>query len=244
MNGMSRSWPLRLLNDEIHVWRAFLEVPSTRLKSLHSILSDDEANQSVRYCFERDRRRFIIRRGLLRCILSRYLGQSPRALAFQCNNHGKPALASMSGAPSLCFNVSHSGELTLYAITRNREVGVDIEYVRPFEDAEDIVKHFFSSREKAEFGTLPARIKNQAFFACWTRKEAYIKARGEGLSYPLSNFSVSMIPDESAGLVEIKGDKNKKSRWTLKTILPGAGYVAAVAVEGHGLSVRHRQWSW
>lgn len=244
MSGVSHNWPLRLLNDEIHVWRAFLEVPSTRLKYLHRILSDDEVNRAVRYCFERDRRHFIIRRGLLRCILGLYLDQSPRVLAFHYNNHGKPALASVSGEPSLCFNVSHSGELTLYAITRNREVGVDIEYVRPFEDVEGIVKHFFSSREKAEFGTLPERIKNQAFFACWTRKEAYIKARGEGLSYPLGNFSVSMIPDEPAALVETKGDKNKESRWSLETILPGAGYVAAVAVEGHGLAIRHRQWLW
>lgn len=241
MSGVSRRWPLRLLNDEIHVWHAFLEVPYERLEYLHRILSDDEVNRAAQYYFERDRRRFIIRRGLLRCILSLYLDQSPRALAFQYNNHGKPALANMSGEPSLCFNVSHSGELALYAITRKREVGVDIEYIRPFEDAEDIVKRFFSSREKVEFGTLPERIKNQAFFACWTRKEAYIKARGEGLSYPLSNFSVSMIPDEPAGLVEIKGDK---SRWSLKTILPGAGYVAAVAVEGHGLAIRHWQWSW
>lgn len=242
MSGVSSRWLLRLLKNEIHVWLAFLEVSSTCLEYLHRILSDDEVNRAAKYCFEQDRKRFIIRRGLLRCILSRYLGQSPDALAFQYNNHGKPALASIFRQPSICFNLSHSEELTLYAITRKREVGVDIEYIRPFEDAEDIVKRFFSSREKAEFATLPERIKNQAFFTCWTLKEAYIKARGEGLSYPLSNFSVSMTPDEPARLVEIKGDKSKKNRWSLKTILPGAGYIAAVAVEGHGLAIRHWQW--
>ena len=234
----------RLLNDEIHVWRTSLEVPSAHLEYFRRILSEDEIDRAMQYCFERDRRRFIIRRGLLRRILGGYLGRSPHKLCFCYNRYGKPALVSMTGEPTFYFNVSHSDGSALYAITRTREVGVDIEYVRPVKDAEDIVKRFFSSREKAEFSTLPESIKQQAFFTCWTRKEAYIKARGEGLSYPLDKFSVSMIPDEEARLVETKGHENKETIWFLKAIRPSAGYVAAVAVEGCDLFIRHWQWSW
>ena len=234
----------KLLNDEIHVWSASLEVPYARLEYFRRILSENEIDRAMRYCFEQDRRRFIIRRGLLRCILSGYLGQSPREISFSYNSYGKPALVSISGKPALYFNVSHSGGLALFAITQSQEVGVDIERIRPFEDAEDIVKRFFSSREKAEFSTLPERIKKQAFFTCWTRKEAVIKAMGQGLSYRLDKFSVSMIPDEEARLVETKGHENKGTIWFLKAIRLSAGYVAAVAVEEYDLFIRHWQWSW
>lgn len=234
----------RLLNDDIHVWRASLEVPSARLEYLYRMLSEDEVNRAKQYCFEQVRRRFIIRRGLLRCILSGYLGQSPREISFSYNSYGKPALVSISGKPALYFNVSHSGALVLYAITQNQEVGVDIERIRLVEDAEDIVKRFFSSREKAEFSTLPERIKKQAFFTCWTRKEAVIKAMGQGLSYRLNKFSVSMIPDEKTRLVKTKGHENKETIWCLKAIRLRAGYVAAVAVEEYDLFIRHWQWSW
>lgn len=241
--GVAHQTP-RLLNDDIHVWRASLEVPSARLEYLYRMLSEDEVNRAKQYCFEQVRRRFIIRRGLLRCILSGYLGQSPSEIFFSYNSYGKPALVSMYGEPALYFNVSHSGGLALYAITQSQEVGVDIERIRPVEDAEDIVKRFFSSQEKAEFNTLPERIKKQAFFTCWTRKEAVIKAMGQGLSYPLDKFSVSMIPDEKARLVETKGYENKKTTWFLKAIRLSSGYVAAVAVEGYDLFIRHWQWSW
>jgi len=231
----------RLLNNEIHVWCASLEAPPARLEYLYSILSEDETNRAVRYCFERDRRHFIVRRGLLRHILSKYLGQSPCEFVFCYNSYGKPALVSTSGEHLLHFNVSHSGRLALYAITPCLEVGVDIELVRPVEDAKDIVKHFFSNQEKVDFITLPERMKQQAFYTCWTRKEAYIKARGEGLSYPLDKFSVSMIPNQPARLLQTNGDNNK---WSLRAILPGAGYVAAVVAKGHGWSIRYWEWSW
>ncbi len=234
----------KLLNYEIHVWRASLEVPYARLEYFRRILSENEIDRAMRYCFEQDRRRFIIRRGLLRRILSGYLGQSPSEISFSYNSYGKPALVSMYGEPALYFNVSHSGGLALYAITQSQEVGVDIERIRPSEDAEDIVKHFFSSREKTEFSTLPERIKKQAFFTCWTRKEAVIKAMGQGLSYPLDKFSVSMLPDEKARLVKTKGHENKETIWFLKEIRLSAGYVAAVAVKGCDLFIRHWQWSW
>ena len=222
----------RLLNDEIHVWRASLEVPSARLEYFRRILSEDEIDRAMQYCFERDRRRFIIRRALLRRILGGYLGRSPQELCFCYNRYGKPALVSMIGDPTFYFNVSHSDGLARYAITRSRQVGVDIEYVRPVEDAEDIVKRFFSSREKAEFSTLPESIKQQAFFTCWTRKEAYIKARGEGLSHPLDQFSVSLIPGGPARLLSCHNDICETERWDLRELTVNARYVATLAFEG------------
>ena len=221
-----------LLNDDIHVWRASLEVPSARLEYLYRMLSEDEVIRAKQYCFEQDRRRFIIRRGLLRRILSGYLGQSPSKISFSYNSYGKPALASISGKPTLYFNMSHSCGLAIYAITRSQEVGVDIERIRPSENAEDIVKRFFSSREKAEFSTLPERIKKQAFFTCWTRKEAYIKARGEGLSHPLDQFSVSLIPGEPARLLSCHNDSCETERWDLRELTVNARYVATLAFEG------------
>jgi 4'-phosphopantetheinyl transferase len=224
---------LALPSDEVHVWRASLDQPASRVQSLQHTLTTDELSQAGRFYFQKDRQHFIVARGLLRAILSRYLDVEPGQLRFCYSDYGKPSLAPPSGPKTLNFNLSHSDRLVLYAVTRGREIGIDLERVRPVPEAEQIAERFFSAEENAVFRTLPARLKQEAFFTCWTRKEAYIKARGEGLSLPLDQFDVSLVPGEPAMLLSTRGDPQEAARWSLRELMPGPGYVAAIAVEGH-----------
>lgn len=227
-----------LLSDEVHVWCVCLDLLSTCFEYLERVLSEDEVDRATRFYFERHRQCFVITRGMLRIILSWYLKRKPRELCFCYNKYGKPAIADMSGDLTLNFNVSHSGRLALCAITAERKVGVDIESIRPFKNMEGIVMSMFSNQEQEAFSALPEYMKQEAFFNCWTRKEAYLKAVGRGLSYPLGKFSVSMMPGEPARLLEVEGKQNEDCRWALKEISPAPGYVAAVAAEEHGWHVR------
>ena len=154
-------------------------------------------------------------------------------MRFVYGPHGKPELASDGGETGLRFNVSHSHGLALYAITRHREIGVDVERIRPEVASETIAEHFFSPREVAVLRALPATLQATAFFACWTRKEAYIKARGDGLSLPLDQFAVSLAPGEPAALLYTAWDAQEAARWALHDLASGPGYRAAVAVTGH-----------
>jgi 4'-phosphopantetheinyl transferase len=229
-----------LADGEVHLWRASLVQPPDALRRLHSTLAPDEAGKAARYHFPRDRDHYIAARGLLRRLLGRYLAQPPASLQFSYGAYGKPSLdgASAVAAPDLRFNVSHSHELVLYAFARGRELGVDIEHVRPDLAGEDIAARFFSAREVSMLSALPAEARSQAFFNCWTRKEAYIKARGEGLSHPLDAFDVSLIPGEPAALLGTRGDLRELTRWSLHALDVGADYAAAVAVQGTGHALR------
>lgn len=223
---------LELGSGEVHVWRATLDQPTPRVQSLRRILAADEQARADRFYFEKGRVRFIVARGLLRMILGRYLDREPSQLRFDYSPYGKPALASESGGETLRFNVSHSHGLALYAVTRGREIGIDVEYIRADVASEQIAERFFSSREVAVLRALPVEAQAEAFFNCWTRKEAYIKARGEGLSLPLDQFDVSLVPGEPAALLSTRPDPHEASRWSLQELTPGPGYVAALAVEG------------
>jgi 4'-phosphopantetheinyl transferase len=223
---------LFLGNEEVHVWRAKLDLQSSCIQSLIQILSADERTRADRFYFQKDRERFIVARGLLRVILGRYINMEPSRLQFRYNPYGKPALANESGGNGLCFNLSHSDGLALYAITRGREIGVDIERIRPDLAEGQIAERFFSPREVKALRSLPPSLQPVGFFNCWTRKEAYIKARGKGLTLPLDQFDVSLVPGEQAVLLCVSGDPKESSRWSLLDLLPEAGYVAAIAVEG------------
>ena len=225
-----------LSSNQVHVWCICLDLLSLRFEYLKRLLSGDEVYRAMRFCFERDRIRFVITRAMLRVILSWYLRRKPGELCFSYTKYGKPVLADASDDFAIDFNVSHSGGLALCAIARDREIGVDIESIRPFKNMEGIVMSMFSKQEKEVFSALPEYMKQEAFFNCWTRKEAYTKAVGRGLSYPLDKFSVSMMPGEPARLLEVEGEQNEECRWALKEISPAPGYVAAVAAE-----VRRRQ---
>lgn len=233
---------LTLGNDEVHVWSTSLNPPPEEIEKLEETLARDERARADRFHFQKDRRRFIVARGMLRAILGRYLGREPSGLRFCYTAHGKPELAAQSGDDTLRFNVSHSHELALYGVTRGREIGVDVEYVRPVAEVEDIAERFFSPRENAVLCALPAHEKAGAFFACWTRKEAYLKALGDGLARPLDAFDVSLIPGEPARLLHVQGDEQERYRWLLRELTPAEGYTAAICVEGDGWHLEC--WYW
>jgi 4'-phosphopantetheinyl transferase len=216
--------------QEIHIWRASLDVPwSWRFDEA---LSLDDRVRADRFRFESDRRRFCVARASLRIILSRYLQTRPARLQLETGDYGKPYLVNRPGAYDLRFNLSHSNRLALIAIARDREVGVDVEFMRPNFVTEDVVKHFFSRVEGEEFAAVAPAFKTQSFFNCWTRKEAYIKGRGEGLSCSLDEFDVSLAPGVPATLLESRLDPTEVSRWSMQDLFPAPGYAATVAVEG------------
>lgn len=233
---------LALSADEVHVWRASLNHSQHRLQHLRGTLAPEESERAARFHFERDRKHYIAARGLLREILSRYLKLSPESLRFKYTSYGKPYLTDECGGEWLRFNVSHAGELALYAVSREREVGVDIELIRTDIEHQQIATQFFSEQEVVSLLALPAHLQQEAFFLCWTRKEAYIKGIGEGLSLPLHSFDVSLTPGEPAALLAVRGDAQETARWTLKALEPGPGYRAALVAEGRDWQLKCWQW--
>jgi 4'-phosphopantetheinyl transferase len=231
-----------LAGGEVHVWGAVLDQPPSQVLRLAHTLSADEHARADRYFFARDRQHYIVGRGLLRAILGRYLGSEPARLRFAYSSHGKPSLAEPSGGGILHFNVSHSKGLGLYAVARDRQIGVDLERVRPLPDAAQLAERFFSPREYAALRALPAHMRHEAFFNCWTRKEAYVKARGEGLSLPLDQFDVSLARGKPARLLCNEREPRDVIRWTLQELTPAPGYAAALAVQGYGWQSRCWQW--
>jgi 4'-phosphopantetheinyl transferase len=227
---------------DVHVWLAALDPPEHTVQLLAGVLDSDELLRVQRFRFERDRRRFIVARSVLRSILGVYVKLPPAQIQFTYGPRGKPALAAACGDGRLRFNVSHSQELALYAVTCDREVGVDIEWMRPLDDAESIAPHFFSAYERAALRNLPVHLRHQGFFNCWTRKEAYIKAIGEGLYQPLDGFDVSLTPGEPAQLLAVLDKPDEVKRWSFQALQPPAGYAAALAVEGAGWQLRCWQW--
>ena len=215
-----------LAPDAVHVWRAPLDVDDARRARLADVLSPDEHARAARFRFDRDRRRFVAARGRLRLLLSRYLDQVPESIAFAYGTQGKPSV------PSLAFNVSHAGDLALYAFARSRRVGVDVEPVRPLDDADRIVDRFFSALETAAYRALPDAARAAAFVTCWTRKEAFIKALGEGLSHPLDAFDVTVRADEPARLLATRRETVAAAQWAMQAVPVGAGYAATVAADG------------
>jgi 4'-phosphopantetheinyl transferase len=233
---------LALEAGEVHVWRASLCQGQPAAQALSRTLARDERERAERFHLARDGERFVAARGLLRAILGRYLAIEPGAVSLGYSRHGKPELAGDHSAARIQFNLSHSGDLALFAFTRGMPVGIDVEHQR--DEAADlaIAEQCFSPRELAALRALPAAQRSAAFFNCWTRKEAYVKARGEGLSLPLSQFDVSLAPGAPAELLHVVGDPHERARWSLRALEPGPGYVAALAVEGHGWALR--RWEW
>jgi 4'-phosphopantetheinyl transferase len=210
------------------IWHWPLDVSALEVADLKKVLSPDETERAERYRFDQHRNEFILTRAVLRMVLASYTAQSPESLSFDHSAQGKPALKN--GPPDLRFNVSHTEGLALLALVREREIGVDAEKIRPQPDAQKLAKRFFSAREQLFLGKLSGDELQRAFFRCWTRKEAYIKAKGEGLSIPLHAFDVSLEEDEPAALVGTRPDPTEAVRWTLYDLSVGQGYAAALAV--------------
>jgi 4'-phosphopantetheinyl transferase len=227
-----------LTTSEIHVWRAFLHVDSATLRLLEGTLLDDELARAKRFVVERDRNHFVAARGILRSLMGMYLNCAPGSVEFSYGPQGKPALAGRGDRHPLCFNLSHSHGLTLIGIGRKREIGVDVELIRPEYTGEDVAKRYFSEAEFREVSALPEESRAERFFLCWTRKEAYIKALGGGLQIPLKSFTVSLSPDVQD---VIQGDDQRQ--WCLRSLQPEFSYVGAVAAEGNDLQFRCMSWS-
>lgn len=214
---------LSLQPGDVHVWRLVLDQP---LEGFLEILQPDEIDRANRFYFEKDRKRFVIARGFLRVLLGRYLQSDPKQLMFSYGAYGKPWLPEIS----LRFNMSHSHSMALYALTEGREIGVDVEHVRADFTSDDIARRFFSPFEVESLCGLPDEERVEGFFRCWTRKEAYIKATGRGLSQALDGFDVTLRPGEHASL--LRNDDGTHEQWTMADIEVGPGYAGAVAVEG------------
>lgn len=230
---------LSLQEGEVHVWRAPLDRQPERL--LAQTLSADEQEKAARFHFEADRRRFVAGRGFLRAVLARYLRIAPGEVRFTYGQYGKPVLPGDMGQGAIRFNLAHSGELALFAVAR-REVGIDLELIRPIPESAQIAERYFSMRERAAFRSHPREEADEDFLRQWTRKEAYLKARGCGLSLELDQIEVWGNQDGSLKL-EVAGDPNEAARWSLADLTPAGGYVAALAVEGRDWSLSCLQWS-
>jgi 4'-phosphopantetheinyl transferase len=236
----------------VHVWRAFLEIGEPEFHRISPVLSADERSRAERFRFPSDRRAFLVSRAVLRSILARYVGEDAAKLPFRYGEHGKPALHSidptttlpataLAGAEAqwLRFNVSHSHGLALYAMAREREVGVDVERIQPELASWQVASEFFAASEIHALRKEGDDLDVPAFFACWTRKEAYLKARGSGLAAPLNSFAVPVDPalDHPATVTEAD------CVWSLHSLDVGEGYAAACAAEGEDWSLRLWQWS-
>ena len=234
-----REAPFRLGPHEVHVWTLRLDLPEAVHDRVAGVLSAAETARAERFVVAAARTRYAAARGLLRVILSGYVGRAPGDLTFEAGSGGKPALAGVRGPR---FNLSHAGAMGLVAVSAGAEVGVDVEEIREAGDLAGLAEKCFSPAERAAFAAVPARLRRTAFFAGWTRKEAFLKVLGVGLTRPLESFDVSLAPGEPARLLRVDGVPDAPARYALRALEPAAGYVGAVAIEARGITIRHRPW--
>lgn len=223
---------------QAHIWTIPLDEPESE-RGAAEILSADERIRAHRFLAERDRRRFTACRAALRRILASLIDADPAAVKFNYSSFGKPLLAGEYQS-EIHFNISHSDNLALIAVATGRAIGVDLERVRSDLAADEIAGRFFSPSERAALANLPAESKSEAFFRCWTRKEAFIKAIGEGLSYPLDAFDVTLTRDEPARLLRVGNDPAEAARWSICDLKVPHGFVAALAARSAASEVVYR----
>lgn len=231
---------LTLLDDEVHLWRADLEALRGEESPWENLLSSKEKERAARFRSNLDQHRYSTTRGLLRKILAGYLDADPSTLSFSYSEKEKPSLAGPNSA-AIGFNVSHSGGVSLLAFTRGREIGVDVEQVRRDFDLEAIAQRFFSAHERREMFALAAEERFEAFYRCWTRKESYIKATGDGLSLPLHQFDVSIVAGDCDALIATRPDASEAAKWSMREVAAGDGYAAALCVEGRDWKLKSWQ---
>jgi 4'-phosphopantetheinyl transferase len=224
--------------NDVHLWLAAVPDCLPQLSRLRDLLTPEERERAARFHFERDRDRYAIARAILRDLLASYLGTAQ--FAFATNSHGKPFLEPPH--QSLEFNVSHSGDLVLFGFTRAGEIGVDVERIRPDFATLEIANRFFAPDEAKVLAALSESERTAAFFNCWTRKEAYIKARGVGLSLGLNTFAVTLRPNEPAALVRVDADSDAPKRWTLLDLAVSDDYRAAAAFEARECLISCFRW--
>ena len=234
---------LKLGDNDLQLWQTSLSQPADLLEIFQRTLTPDERNRANRFRASNDRKHFVVAHFFLRTILASYLQMKPEELRFQTGPQGKPALLNVTGDKRTYFNLSHSNDLALFAINSRSEVGIDVEYVRKDVDTEQIAARFFSPKEIRCLNALSFELRREGFFRCWTRKEAYIKATGKGLSLPLNQFAVSVGPTEPLATLEIRAVTEERLNYSLFDVSPGADYVGAVAVEGFDWQLSHWKWT-
>jgi 4'-phosphopantetheinyl transferase len=227
---------LDLGSHQVDIWRVSLDLPPVSVKQMESTLPADESERASKFHFDYDRNRFTLAHASLRRVLARYLHIQPHRINFSVNEYGKPSLPPET---EIHFNLSHSSKFALIAVSRNRNIGVDVEKIRVDIELENLASRYFSPHESSELLALPPEQRAIGFFNCWTRKEAYIKAQGLGLSLPLDSFDVSLTPAEPTLLRATRPDSTESARWTLLSLLVDTGYAGALAVEGKDLEFRY-----
>jgi 4'-phosphopantetheinyl transferase len=240
LNSVPSDWSipdehLQLMPGAVHVWRLDLDLSCEAITALQSHLTEDELIRAARYRFDRHRRRFIACRGQVRRILARYLQEDAGRLSFEYGLKGKPILAAPWRRSKIEYNVSHSHELALCAVALDRELGIDLEQLRTPYDFEGIASQFFAAEEVAVLNSLSEQSRLAAFFACWTRKEAILKAVGAGLSIPLNQVVVSVAPQEPAALLRFETESGDSHKWWMQNLEPSPGYIGAIASPGSPL---------
>jgi 4'-phosphopantetheinyl transferase len=213
---------------EVHVWRCATRGSAGFLPELNAVLAQNELQRAARFRFENDRNEFVFSRGFLRRLLAGYLAASPQELVFQYTEFGRPVLDDAGGVE---FNVSHSGGVVLLAFALRRRIGIDVERIRRDFSTVEIAEHFFSEEERTALRGLSEGQRHEAFFRCWTRKEAFIKALGEGLSHPLHQFDVALAAEADPIMLATRPDATEASRWELRNVAVTDGFTAALAAE-------------
>jgi 4'-phosphopantetheinyl transferase len=239
------NWPvapdtIRLEPGQVHLWAAALNESVDQLSNLEALLSPAEQLRARAFKFLKDRSRFVIRRGLLRMTLGRYLERSPAAIEFRHGAHGKPEIQREEADNPLFFNTSHSGDIAVCAITSTCPIGVDVEHTVELSGIHSIARHFFLPREAQTLLALPADAQLPAFYACWTRKEAFLKATGEGIAESLAKVEVTLAPEDQPGVVSVAGDQRAREEWQLHPFVPAAGYLGCIAYRSAALGMQ--QW--
>lgn len=231
---------LQLIGAEIHLWRAVLDQPAQIISEMRPLLSPDEQHKAQRFRRARDQQRYITGRALLRLILSRYLDMSPDRIAFVYGPHGKPMLADCGANSSLRFNLAHAEHLAIYAIARHQELGVDLEYMNPQIDVARLARRGLSPRELVLAQTLPMAQQTEYFYRCWTRKEAFVKASGTGLSGPLDRLEIP--PALHAPVTFSDPTQPASGPWTILEYTPASQFVAALVASGTACDLAC--WTW
>ncbi|HYC89892.1 MAG TPA: 4'-phosphopantetheinyl transferase superfamily protein [Thermoanaerobaculia bacterium] len=224
--------PIDLTSDEIHLWLAsYDEIADERLHAAYrELLAPAEREQEPRFYFERDRRRYLVTRALVRTVLSKYAAVDPKEWVFSTNAYGRPEIANPE-VRDLTFNLSHTHHLIVLGVTKRRALGVDVENIRDREAAIAVADHYFAPPEVAALHATPEEQQHYRFFEYWTFKESYIKARGMGLSLPLDKFSFHYRDDEAVEIAIAPELADQPERWQFWQFRPEPHYLVAVCAE-------------
>jgi len=235
---------LKLTTAKVQIWQASLEQPVEVIQKLEALLSEEEAQRANRLRYRQHRQFFIARRGILRHLLSQHTGADPEKIQLVYTQSGKPLLSSLDETSDICFNLAHSGRLGVYVFTRGRRVGIDLEAIRFVNEMDRVAEMNFSPEEYRKFETIGEGERSAAFYRCWTRKEAFLKAVGDSVSCPLQEFEVSLEPGAPAELLAVRGSKEQAQKWSMHDLRIQDGYAASLVVEGDGYSISHKQWAY